>query len=163
MFADGAEVGNVRKKDGDPPAFGDFLEFPGRGIDHIGDDAWVEKLAEGLAQLFLGLELLHHVVERVGQIPDFILGSDGQGIGQLSIGRFPERHGQAMESRLQAAGDDEKDQETQKSGDGKNGEIRPDDGENVTGRFGRGIQDELIGSLPGFFVNRVQIRVLLHF
>ena len=67
-----AETGDVGKEDGGFAAIGRLAEFPGGGIDHIGDNSGIEELAEGFAEFFFGLELIDHDVEGGGEVADFV-------------------------------------------------------------------------------------------
>lgn len=74
LLADAAEALDVGKKDRELAAFGLF----GAGSDQAGDDAWVDKLAEGILDALPRAKLLNHAIKRVREIANFVTREDRQ-------------------------------------------------------------------------------------
>ena len=163
LFPDAAKVGDVGKENRDAAALRHFLELTAGGIDHVGNDPGVQKLAEGLAELLLGFELFDHLVERGGEVADFVLGGDGERIGKLSLGGLTKGRGKTAERGLQPTGDDEENQQAENAGDGKKSQVGPNHMLDILVGFLQRGRHEFTGLGADLGVDRVQIFIPEHF
>src|ERR1700730_12683345 len=74
LLADAAEALDVGKKDRERAAFGLF----GTASDQPGDDAWVDKFAEGILDALPRAKLLDHAIKRQREFANFVTREDRQ-------------------------------------------------------------------------------------
>ena len=67
-----AEARDIGKEDGEVATFGALTEFARNRVDDVGNDSWIEELAESFAKFFFRLELIDHGVEGGGEVANFV-------------------------------------------------------------------------------------------
>jgi hypothetical protein len=141
-FAEGSESLHVAEENGHRAALA-AAAGQLRSIDQAVDDARIHVTAEGVTNVRFHPKLSDHVVELFGEPADFVAGGHGDHRVELS---FPDGFGaveEAMNGSYEAFGDDRREAQPEKAGNGRDQYADPHDSLLSSVSLRLGVRDDL--------------------